>query len=64
MRDIKNFIDVWNKIGFILSKKHKLLAVIVLMMSLIAALLELLGVAVVMPILNMMLDMLLSFIEC
>lgn len=57
MKDIKSLIDVWNKVSFVLSKKHKWLAVIVLIMSLIAALLELLGVAVVLPILDMMLDM-------
>ena len=43
--------DVYHKLNYILSTEQKGYAVLVLVMGLLAALLELLGVAVIIPIL-------------
>ena len=56
MNELKKTKDVINKLAYILSKKQKKYAIIILIMSGIAALLETLGVAVIMPVLDMMLD--------
>lgn len=57
MNDLKKVQDVYHKLNFMLSAKQKRYAILVLVMALIAAALELLGVAVIIPILDMMLDM-------
>lgn len=56
MRDLRKVKDVYIKLNDILSVKQKKLAVVVLLAGIIAALLELLGVAVIVPILDMLLD--------
>ena len=56
MNELRKAKDVIRKLLYILSKKQKRYAVLVLVMSLLAALLETLGVAVIMPVLDMMLD--------
>lgn len=56
MNTLRKIKDVYQKINFILSSEQKRYAVLVLIMGLIAALLELLGVAVILPILDMLLD--------
>lgn len=56
MNELKKAKDVIKKLTYILSKKQKKYAIIILVMSGIAALLETLGVAVIMPVLDMMLD--------
>ena len=56
MNELRKAKDVIRKLLYILSKKQKRYAVLVLVMSLLAALLETLGVAVIMPVLEMMLD--------
>ncbi len=56
MNELKKAKDVIRKLLYILSAKQKRYAVLVLVMSLVAALLETLGVAVIMPVLDMMLD--------
>ncbi len=53
---LKKTKDLLNKITFMLSPRQKRYAVIVMVMSMMAALMETLGVAVVMPVLDMMLD--------
>lgn len=56
MNELRKAKDVIRKLLFILSARQKRYAVLVLLMSLIAALMETLGVAVIMPVLDMMLD--------
>lgn len=56
MNELRKAKDVTKKLLYILSDKQKRYAVLVLFMSLVAALLETLGVAVIMPVLDMMLD--------
>lgn len=56
MNELRKAKDVIRKLLYILSKKQKRYAVLVLVMSLLEALLETLGVAVIMPVLDMMLD--------
>lgn len=56
MNELKKAKDVIHKLEFILNKKQKRYAGLVFLMSLAAALLETLGVAVIMPVLDMMLD--------
>lgn len=57
MSDIKKVKDLYEKFRFILTTQQKIYFWIVLLMSIMAAGLEVLGVAAIVPILNMMLDM-------
>lgn len=57
MNAINKTVDSIKKINYILSRQQKQYGIVVLIMGIIAALLELLGVAIIIPILNMMLDM-------
>lgn len=56
MNELRKAKDIIHKLECILSAKQKRYAILVLFMSLAAALLETLGVAVIMPVLDMMLD--------
>lgn len=56
MNELRKARDVISKLLYILSARQKRYALIILIMSLLAALLETLGVAVIMPVLDMMLD--------
>lgn len=56
MNELRKAKEVIRKLLFILSARQKRYAVLVLLMSLMAALMETLGVAVIMPVLDMMLD--------
>lgn len=56
MNELKKVKDVYHKLSFILSRKQKQYAVLVLFMGIVAALLELLGVAVIVAVLELMLD--------
>lgn len=56
MNTIRKTKDLLNKINFMLTARQKRYAVLVLVMSMAAALLETVGVAVIMPVLDMMLD--------
>lgn len=56
MNELRKAKDVLHKLIYILTKKQKRYAVYILLMSVAAALLETLGVAVIMPVLDMMLD--------
>lgn len=57
MSDLKKVKDMYEKFRFILTTQQKIYFWIVLLMSIMAAGLEVLGVAAIVPILNMMLDM-------
>lgn len=56
MNEFRKAKDILHKLLYILTKKQKRYAVYILLMSVAAALLETLGVAVIMPVLDMMLD--------
>lgn len=56
MNELRKAKDILHKLLYILTKKQKRYAVYILFMSVVAALLETLGVAVIMPVLDMMLD--------
>lgn len=51
-RDIASLIDVLNKLNYILNKKQKKLSVIVLLMTAVGALLETLGVSIIIPLVS------------
>lgn len=51
-RDIASLIDVLNKLNYILNKKQKKLSVIVLLMTVVGALLETLGVSIIIPLVS------------
>lgn len=57
MSTLKKVKDMYGKFRFILTTQQKVYFWIVLAMSLVAALLEMVGVAAIIPILDMMLDM-------
>lgn len=57
MNELRKVKDIVNKFRFILTTQQKIYFCIVLVMSLFTAVLEMLGVAAIVPILNMMLDM-------
>lgn len=57
MNELRKVKDIVNKFRFILTTQQKVYFCIVLVMSLITAILEMVGVAAIVPILNMMLDM-------
>lgn len=57
MNELRKIKDAVNKFRFILTAQQKWYFCIVLFMSLIAAVLEMVGVAAIIPILDMMLDM-------
>lgn len=57
MGELKKVKDMYEKLRFILTTQQKIYFCIVLFMSLLAAVLEMVGVAAIVPILNTMLDM-------
>lgn len=57
MNDLKKLKDLFHKLNFILSSEQKKLFVLLFFVGLISAMLEMLGVAIIIPVLNMMLDM-------
>lgn len=57
MNDLKKTRDLFQKLGYILSSSQKRLFGVLFCVGLLAAVLEMLGVAIVIPVLNMMLDM-------
>ena len=57
MNDFKKTRDLFQKLGYILSSSQKRLFGVLFCVGLLAAVLEMLGVAIVIPVLNMMLDM-------
>lgn len=57
MKEIKKFKDLFGKMNYILSPQQKVYAIIVFFMGIVAALLELLGVAIIIPILDILLDL-------
>lgn len=57
MNSLKKMQDLFQKLNYILSSNQKRLFGILFCVGLLAAVLEMLGVAIVIPVLNMMLDM-------
>ena len=56
MSELKKLKDLLHKMNYILSSRHKRYAVAIFFMGILAAMLELLGVAVIIPILDILLD--------
>ena len=56
MNDFKKFIDLWKKIMFILSPSHKRLGFVVFVMSLMGSVAELLGVSIILPFAQVMVE--------
>lgn len=53
---MKNILEVFNKISFILSRPQKVLSIFVLLLTLIGSVLECLGVTVIIPVVNVILN--------
>lgn len=56
MKEWNKLKDLYEKLNFILSKEHKKLAVLIMLMAIIAAILEMLGVTIIVPIMDMMIN--------
>ncbi len=56
MNDIRKFLDLWNKMMYILNSRQKKLGIIVFILSTIGALLELLGVSIILPFATVMVN--------
>ena len=56
MKDFAKLKDLLGKLNYILSRQQKYLAVLVFAMSAVAALLEMLGVSIIIPIMDMLLN--------
>lgn len=56
MKEFAKLKDLLNKMNYILSSRQKKYAVVIFFMGLLAALLELVGVAIILPILDVLLD--------
>ena len=54
LRDIKSVQDVWNKMLYILTPRQKRLSIVVFIMILIGAVLETLGVSIIIPLVQAM----------
>ena len=56
MKNVKSLLDVWNKIRTILTKKQKKVSVWILFLTLIGAIFETLGVSLIIPLIQAMLE--------
>lgn len=56
MQELRKVQDLYNKLCFILTTQQKRYAILVMVMACVAALLELLGVSIVVPIMEMLLN--------
>lgn len=56
MKELKSFIELWGKFMFILTPSQKRLGVLVFFMSLFGSLVEMLGVSVILPLVQVMID--------
>lgn len=56
MNVLRKIKDVYDKFRYILTTTQKKYAMLVFVMGVVAALLELLGVAIIVPIMNMLMD--------
>ena len=56
MKQIKNGIKVCKKIFWILSKEQKLCSILILALSIVGAVLETLGVSIILPLVSAMLE--------
>lgn len=56
MKEFAKLKDLLNKMDYILSLRQKQYAIIIFVMGMVAALLELIGVAIILPILDVLLD--------
>ena len=56
MKEFAKLKDLLNKMDYILSLRQKQYAIIIFVMGMVAALLELIGVAIILPILDVLLE--------
>lgn len=56
MKELRSFVDVWKQFQKILSVSHKRWAIVVFFMSLVGALFEVLGVSVILPLVQVMIE--------
>lgn len=56
MKDIRKFLDLWHKMMFILSPSHKRWGCVVFLMSLLGSFAELLGVSIILPFAQAMVE--------
>ena len=56
MKDLKSFVQVWNKINYVLSPSQKRWGVVVFFVSLIGSIIEMLGVSIILPLVQVMLQ--------
>ncbi len=56
MKNIKSLLDVWNKVRSILTKKQKRVSIVVLFFTLIGAIFETIGVSLIVPLIQAMLE--------
>lgn len=56
MKMLKSIKDIWNKLSFVLDHKQKKLAILVLLMTFIGATVETLGVSVIIPLVQVLMD--------
>ncbi len=56
MKDIRKFIDLWNKMMYIMSPSHKRWGIVVFIMSLLGSFAELLGVSIILPFAQAMVE--------
>ena len=56
LHELNKVKDIWNKFQFILTKKQKHLAVVILLMTLVGAVVETLGVSIIIPFVQAMME--------
>ena len=56
MKDLRKFSDLWHKMMFILSPVHKRLGIVVFILALMGSFAELLGVSVILPLAQVMVE--------
>ncbi len=56
MKDIRKFADLWKKMMYILTPSHKRLGIVVFILSFIGSFVELLGVSVILPLAQVMVE--------
>lgn len=56
LQELSKVKDIWNKFGFILTKQQKRLGAVILLMTLVGAVVETLGIGIIIPFVSAMLE--------
>lgn len=56
MKDIKSFIDIWRKFQYMLTPSQKRWGIVVFFMSVLGSFAEMLGVSIILPLVQVMID--------